>query len=65
MFYSTYLQLRYPSGNVCASKIVASYIGSDGDLTGLDKSCLDEMPTFQMIPSDFNEANFTNSPGYL
>ncbi|KAL8006333.1 putative alpha/Beta hydrolase [Plasmopara halstedii] len=64
MFLSTHLQLRYLSGDTCASKIIASYIRSDGDLTGLDKSCLDEMPTFQMIPSDFNEANFTNSPNF-
>ncbi|KAL8022967.1 hypothetical protein Plhal710r2_c007g0033391 [Plasmopara halstedii] len=64
MILSTYLQLRYISGSSCALKIIASYARSDGDLTGLGKSCLDEMPTFQMIPSDFNEVNFTNSSKY-
>ncbi|CEG49617.1 uncharacterized protein PHALS_07371 [Plasmopara halstedii] len=58
--FSTHPQLRFQSADTCGLKIIASYIFMGGVLDKLDKSCMDEMPTFEMIPSDFNEANFTN-----
>ncbi|KAL7689131.1 putative alpha/Beta hydrolase [Plasmopara halstedii] len=57
---STSFQLRSRSVDSCGLRIIVSYIKSDGDLAGLEKSCLDEMPTFKTIPIDFNDANFTN-----
>ncbi|KAL7689098.1 putative alpha/Beta hydrolase [Plasmopara halstedii] len=59
--FSTYLQLRYQPPGSCGLKIIVSYVFMGGVLDHLDKSCVDEMPTFEMIRSDFKEASFTNT----
>ncbi|CAI5703756.1 hypothetical protein KXD40_008914 [Peronospora effusa] len=36
----------------CGMKLLLSYVTNDGDLTLLDKSCVEEMPAFNMTPAD-------------
>ncbi|CAI5714543.1 unnamed protein product [Peronospora farinosa] len=36
----------------CGMKLLVSYVTNDGDLTLLDKSCVEEMPAFNMSPTD-------------
>ncbi|KAG2764661.1 hypothetical protein PC129_g12738 [Phytophthora cactorum] len=34
----------------CGMRLLLSYVSSNGDLNGLDKSCLEELPAFSMTP---------------
>ncbi|KAG6953347.1 hypothetical protein JG688_00012868 [Phytophthora aleatoria] len=36
------------ASETCGMKILASYVSTEGDLAALDKSCVDEMPRFNM-----------------
>ncbi|ETM35351.1 hypothetical protein L914_17715, partial [Phytophthora nicotianae] len=42
-----------PWSETCAIKILASYVRNGGDLDSLDKSCVDEMPAFNLITPDY------------
>ncbi|EGZ07338.1 hypothetical protein PHYSODRAFT_262675 [Phytophthora sojae] len=42
------------SGSTCGAKILASYVNNKGNLKGLDKSCVGEMPAFNLaVPVDY------------
>ncbi|GMF22583.1 unnamed protein product [Phytophthora lilii] len=41
-----------PSGETCGMKLLASYIRKEGDLNRLDRSCVDEMPAFNLTIPD-------------
>ncbi|KAE8951099.1 hypothetical protein PR001_g33872, partial [Phytophthora rubi] len=46
------------SGTTCGMKILASYVSSEGKLKGLDKSCVGEMPVFDLTVSADYQTNF-------
>ncbi|KAL3674363.1 hypothetical protein V7S43_000319 [Phytophthora oleae] len=54
------------TGNVaCGIKIIASYVSSNGDLKGIDKSCVDEMPAFNLtVPVDYQINYFSTDDVY-
>ncbi|GMF20304.1 unnamed protein product [Phytophthora fragariaefolia] len=48
----------------CGIKILASYIGNKGKLKGLDKSCMDEIPSFNMTLSSDYQSYFGTDDVY-
>ncbi|KAG6946550.1 hypothetical protein JG688_00015993, partial [Phytophthora aleatoria] len=46
---------NFPEIETCGVKLLASYVSSGGDLDSLDKSCLDEMPEFNLTLNDFHK----------
>ncbi|KAF1788238.1 Alpha/Beta hydrolase fold [Phytophthora cactorum] len=52
---STLLETEVPEIETCGVKLLASYVSSGGDLDSLDKSCLDEMPEFNLTLNDFHK----------
>ena len=53
--YATHLLLDttpYGDGKkTCGMNLLASYVANNGDLSLLDKSCMSEMPAFNMTPT--------------
>ncbi|OWZ21799.1 hypothetical protein PHMEG_0003602 [Phytophthora megakarya] len=41
------------SSETCGMKLLTSYVRNDGDLTRLDKSCVDEMPAFNLTTPEY------------
>ncbi|KAG2981201.1 hypothetical protein PC118_g10739 [Phytophthora cactorum] len=64
-FFWTQLDEENPMSEVCGMKILGSYVKSKGDLASLDKSCLDEMPGFNMtLQIDHQNAYFGTDDAY-
>ncbi|KAG6946147.1 hypothetical protein JG687_00016883 [Phytophthora cactorum] len=42
-----------PWSVTCGTKVIASYVRSDGNLKRLDKSCVNEMPALSRTTPDY------------
>ncbi|OWZ07850.1 Serine protease [Phytophthora megakarya] len=55
--HGTIVTTRMVAGDVrsesCGMKVLASYVRNGGDLDRLDKSCVDKMPSFNLIIPDY------------
>ncbi|OWY90804.1 hypothetical protein PHMEG_00040900, partial [Phytophthora megakarya] len=52
--WTTWMEAGDMSSETCGMKVLASYVRNGGDLARLDKSCVDEMPAFNLtIPDDY------------
>uniref|UniRef100_H3GVR2 Peptidase S33 tripeptidyl aminopeptidase-like C-terminal domain-containing protein n=1 Tax=Phytophthora ramorum TaxID=164328 RepID=H3GVR2_PHYRM len=52
-------------GDTCGMKIIASYVRNGGNLARLDKSCVDEMPAFDMtIPTEYQYSYLRTEDAY-
>ncbi|KAE9092533.1 hypothetical protein PF010_g17808 [Phytophthora fragariae] len=40
------------TSEACGMKILASYVRNGGDLQRMDKSCVDQMPAFDLTPPE-------------
>ncbi|POM57493.1 Serine protease family S33 [Phytophthora palmivora] len=47
-----------PMSETCGMKVFASYVRNGGDLARTDKSCIDEMPAFNLTTPDFYLTDF-------
>ncbi|POM58942.1 Serine protease family S33 [Phytophthora palmivora] len=47
-----------PWSETCGMKVLASYVRNGGDLARLDKSCIDEMPAFNLTTPDSYLTNY-------
>ncbi|KAE9083717.1 hypothetical protein PF005_g21733 [Phytophthora fragariae] len=49
--WTTPLDESDENSETCGMKLLVSYVSSGGDLDGLDKTCVDNMPVFSLTPS--------------
>ncbi|KAL3658441.1 hypothetical protein V7S43_016574 [Phytophthora oleae] len=48
--WTTTMSASYDGSETCGMKLLVSYVANSGDLSGLDKSCVSEMPDFSLTP---------------
>ncbi|EGZ08207.1 hypothetical protein PHYSODRAFT_527575 [Phytophthora sojae] len=63
--HGTIVYTQLDSGSTCGAKLLASYANNKGKLNGLDKSCVDEVPAFNLtLPVEYQNAYFGTDDVY-